>query len=159
MISSTDGFKIAAVATSTASSPATVTLDMALDPTKDDQIAPFSSRGPGQGGSTFKPDVAAPGVSIVSTGVGSGTGSANLQGTSMSAPHVSGAAALLHQLHPNLKPAAIKAMLQNSTIDANPSAETSLARQGVGSIRVSNAADLSSYASPGGVSFGRLNPV
>ncbi len=70
-----------------------------------------------------------------------------------------GAAALLHQLHPRLKPDAIKALLQNSTVDANPSYETSLARQGVGSLRVSNAADLTSYASPGGISFGRLNPI
>ena len=70
-----------------------------------------------------------------------------------------GAAALLRQLHPRLKPDAIKALLQNSTVDANPSYDTSLARQGTGSIRVSNAADLTSYASPGGVSFGRLNPI
>src|SRR6185436_15191522 len=143
MISSTDGKPLAAAATGTASSPVSVTLDIAPDPTQDDQIATFSSRGPGAS-STFKPDLSAPGVSIVSTGVGTGTGAKNLQGTSMSTPHVAGAAALLRQLHPTLKPAAIKAMLQNSTVDANPSSDTSLARQGVGSIRVSNAADLSS---------------
>ena len=77
----------------------------------------------------------------------------------MASPHVAGAAALLHELHPRLKPDAIKALLMNSTVDANSSAETSLARQGVGSLRVSNAAELSSYASPAGISFGRLNPV
>ncbi len=159
MISYTDGRLLAAAATTTASSPVSVTLDAAPDPTKDDQIATFSSRGPGHGGSTFKPDISAPGVSIVSTGVGSGTGAANLQGTSMASPHVAGAAALLHQLHPRLKPDAIKALLQNSTVDANPSYDTALARQGVGSLRVSNAADLTSYASPGGISFGRLNPI
>ena len=159
MISSTDGKPLAAAATSTASSPVSVTLDIAKDPTQDDQIATFSSRGPGEGGSTFKPDLSAPGVSIVSTGVATGTGNANLQGTSMAAPHVSGAAALLRQLHPHLNPDGIKALLQNSTVDANASSDTSLARQGVGSIRVSNAADLTSYASPGGISFGRLNPV
>jgi subtilisin family serine protease len=159
MISSTDGMALAGAATATASSPVNVTLDVAPDPTKDDQIATFSSRGPGHGGSTFKPDISAPGVSIVSTGVATGNGTENLQGTSMASPHVAGAAALLHELHPRLKPDAIKALLQNSTVDANKSAETSLARQGVGSLRVSNAADLSSYASPGGISFGRLNPV
>jgi subtilisin family serine protease len=159
MIGFADGQALAGVATTDASSPVTVTLDVAPDPTKDDQIATFSSRGPGHGGSTFKPDLSAPGVSIVSTGVGTGTGAANLQGTSMSSPHVAGAAALLHQLHPRLKPDAIKALLQNSTINANTSGDTALARQGVGSLRVSNAADLTSYASPGGISFGRLNPI
>jgi subtilisin family serine protease len=158
MISFTDGNAISAVATTAATSPVKVTLDMALNPKFDDQIATFSSRGPGQGGSQFKPDLSAPGVSIVSTGVGTGTGSLNLQGTSMASPHVAGSAALLHQLRPKLKPEAIKALLQNSTVDANTSADTSLARQGVGSVRVSKAADLSSYATPGGVSFGRLNP-
>ena len=158
MIGYADGVAVAGAATTTASSPVSVTLDMGPDPTKDDQIATFSSRGPGTG-STFKPDLSAPGVSIVSTAVATGTGAKNLQGTSMATPHVAGAAALLHQLHPELKPWEIKALLQNSTVDANPSGDTALARQGVGSIRVSNAADLTSFATPGGVSFGHFNPI
>ncbi len=136
-----------------------MTLSVAPDPTQDDRIASFSSQGPGSPDSSFKPDLSAPGVSIVSTGFGTGTGSANFSGTSMSAPHVTGAAALLHQLHPKLDPATIKALLQNSTVNANASYDTKLSRQGVGVIRVDKAAALSSYASPGGVSFGRLNPV
>jgi minor extracellular serine protease Vpr len=159
MISSTDGFAIAAVATTTAASPVIVTLDAASDPTKDDQIASFSSRGPGSGGTHFKPEISAPGFSIVSTAVGTGTGGVSFQGTSMAAPHVTGSAALLRQLHPKFAPGAIKALLLNSTVNANPSGDTDLARQGVGVIRVDRAAALTSYASPGGVSFGRLNPV
>jgi subtilisin family serine protease len=134
-----------------------VAIDSAPNPTMDDQMATFSSRGPGQGGSTFKPDLSAPGVAIVSAGVGSGTGSANLQGTSMASPHVAGAAALLREKHPNLNQGAIKALLQNSTVDANESGDTDLMRQGVGALRVDRAAALTSYASPAGVSFGRLN--
>jgi hypothetical protein len=134
-------------------------LEAAADATKDDQIATFSSQGPGQMDSSFKPDLAAPGVAIISTAAGTGTGSANFQGTSMAAPHVSGAAALLRQLHPNLNQAGIKALLQNSTVNSNASYDTKLTRQGVGSIRVDKAAALTSYASPGGVSFGRLNPL
>jgi subtilisin family serine protease len=156
MIGFDDGRTLAAAATTTAASPVKVTLDLGLN---DDTIAGFSSRGPGHGGSTFKPDLSAPGVAIVSTGVGTGTGSLELQGTSMASPHVAGAAALLRQLHPKLPVEGIKALLQNSTVDANPQGDTSLTRQGVGSVRVSNAADLSSYATPGGVSFGRLNPT
>lgn len=136
-----------------------VTLEAAPDPAKDDQIATFSSQGPGQFDSSFKPDLAAPGVGIISTGMGTGTGSANFQGTSMAAPHVAGAAALLRQLHPKLNQGAIKALLQNSTVPSNVSGDTKLSRQGVGALRVDRAAALSSYASPGGVSFGRLNPL
>lgn len=159
MISSTDGYAIAAVATKTAASPVSVTLDVAPDPTRDDKITSFSSRGPGSGGTHFKPEISAPGFSIVSTAVGTGTKGVSFQGTSMAAPHVTGSAALLRQLHPKFAPGAIKALLLNSTVDANPSGDTDLARQGVGVVRVDRAAALTSYATPGGVSFGRLNPV
>src|SRR5260221_2190614 len=159
MISSTDGFAVAAVATTTAASPVTATLDAAPDPTRDDQLASFSSRGPASDDdSSFKPDLAAPGIAIVSTAAGTGTGGVAFQGTSMAAPHVSGAAALLRQQHRHLSPAGIKALLQNSTVDANPSASTDLTRNGVGAIRVDAAPAPTSYASPGGLSFGRLNP-
>lgn len=153
MISSSDGGKLAAA------SSVKVNIEAALDPAKEDQIAEFSSRGPSQGNSSFKPDLSAPGIAIVSAGVGSGTGSTTLQGTSMASPHVAGAAALLRQQHPQLDQSAIKALLQNSTVDANPSGDTDLARQGVGAIRVDRAVALTSYAAPGGISFGRLNPL
>jgi minor extracellular serine protease Vpr len=135
------------------------TLDLALNPADDDLIATFSSRGPGHGGSGFKPDLSAPGVSIVSAGVGTGTDALNLQGTSMASPHTAGAAALLRQKHPKLDQSAIKALLQNSTVDSNPAGDTDLARQGVGALRVDRAVDLTSYAAPGGISFGRINPL
>ncbi|MET0986667.1 MAG: S8 family serine peptidase [Steroidobacteraceae bacterium] len=136
-----------------------VTVDTQPDPTRDDRIGEFSSRGPGHGGSIFKPDLAAPGVGIVSTGVGTGTGSSNLDGTSMAAPHVAGAAAILLQKWPHAAPKAIKALLQNSSVSANDSGNTVVARQGVGLIRINRAIELTSYASPGGVSFGRINRV
>jgi minor extracellular serine protease Vpr len=153
MISSVIGSQLAAA------SNVTVTIDTAPDPTREDQIATFSSRGPGHGGSTFKPDLSAPGVAIMSAGVGTGTGAANLQGTSMASPHVAGAAALLRQKYPKLNQAAIKALLQNSTVNANESGDTDLMRQGVGALRVDRAVALTSYAAPAGVSFGRLNPL
>src|SRR5258706_1696565 len=159
MISSTDGFPIAAVATTTAGSPVMVTLDVAPDPTREDQVAAFSSRGPASDdASSFKPHIAAPVMAIGSTGAGTGTGSATFQGTSMATPHVAGSAALLRQEHRHLSPAGIKALLQNSTVDPNPSASTDLSRNGVGAVRVDAAAALTSYAAPGGVSFGRINP-
>jgi subtilisin family serine protease len=134
------------------------TMELTPDPARDDQLATFSSRGPGAD-STFKPDLTAPGQSIVSTAMGTGTGGVDFSGTSMATPHVAGAAALLIQEHPNASPGAIKALLQNSTVNANTSYDTYLTRQGTGVIRVDRAAALTSFASPGGVSFGRLNPL
>jgi len=154
MISNTSAKAILA-----ATGPVSATLSVAADPSRDDQIADFSSRGPGGGGTTFKPDLTAPGVAIVSAGVGLGSGPSTLQGTSMASPHTAGAAALLREKYPKLNQSAIKALLQNSTVNANPSGDTDLARQGVGSLRVDRAVALTSYATPGGVSFGRLNPL
>ena len=63
-------------------------------------FADFSSGGPRNGDSAQKPDVIAPGVSILSTLVGSGTGSLQISGTSMASPHVAGIGALMRQAHP-----------------------------------------------------------
>ena len=64
-------------------------------------LADFSSGGPRNGDSWLKPDVTAPGVSTISTGMATGNlGMAN-SGTSMAAPHVAGLAALVKQAHPS----------------------------------------------------------
>ena len=161
MVSLADGQAIAAQATTDAASPVTATLGFGPDPTKQDRVASFSSSGPSSGGNEFKPDLAAPGVGIVSTGVGSGNGPAPNQGTSMASPHTAGSAAVLRQKYPDVQQYVIKALLQNSTVNVNPSngADTSLSRNGVGALRVDRAAALSSYVTPGGVSFGRINPT
>lgn len=63
--------------------------------------AGFSSGGPRWNDSVLKPSVTAPGVSVVSTLIGSGNGSTIDSGTSMATPHVSGTGALTRQAHPD----------------------------------------------------------
>ncbi len=95
----------------------------------DDTVAEYSSRGPARFDMTVKPDIAAPGTRIVSLEASgsylpsahpsvhsAGFGSnayMRLNGTSMSAPIVSGAAALLLQGTPSLASAQVKLALQS----------------------------------------------
>jgi subtilisin family serine protease len=86
-----------------------------------DVMAAFSSRGPG--GDFLKPDITAPGVQILAGNtptpfdVASGPPGQYFQsiaGTSMSAPHITGSAALVFALHPGFSPAQVKSALMTT---------------------------------------------
>ncbi|WP_277041060.1 S8 family serine peptidase [Actinacidiphila oryziradicis] len=132
-----------------ADSPVSVTI-RGTDVT--DQIASFSSRGPSQR-FELKPDLVAPGVEIRST-VPKGLyapGEYRMSGTSMAAPHVAGAAALLRQLHPGQSPGAVKSTLVGT---AKPLSGTDPTAQGSGRLDVAAAASAVLTATPATLSFG-----
>lgn len=83
-------------------------------------FASFTSGGPRTGDSWLKPDITGPGVSIFSTGSGTGNLALGNSGTSMSSPHVAGVAALVRQGHPTwTRVKYLKAAIVNT---GNPSA-------------------------------------
>src|SRR5947209_313842 len=85
------------------------------------KFASFTSGGPRNGDSAVKPDVTAPGVSVLSAGVGTGSGPATISGTSQASPATAGVAALVKQAHPSWTPEQIKAAIVST---ANPSLVT-----------------------------------
>jgi len=115
--------------------------------------ASFSSRGPLQagGGDLLKPDLIAPGQDIVAAVAPPGNAGLNFNmysGTSMSAPHVAGLAALLMDLHEDWTPMMIKSALMTTGTDvldggvpapnANP---VLIFRQGAGHVSPNDAAN------------------
>ncbi|PGS49639.1 S8 family serine peptidase [Bacillus sp. AFS041924] len=92
-----------------------------------DTLADFSSRGPSRINYDIKPEIVAPGVSIMSTVPSYINNKDNqsdyqyayqrLSGTSMASPYTAGVAAVMLQANPNLQPEDIKSILMNTADD------------------------------------------
>ncbi len=79
-----------------------------------DDIAFFSARGPSPCDGSVKPNLSAPGVSIVSSIPGGYLGA---DGTSMAAPHVTGAVAVLRSIDPELTVDELESVLAQGAVD------------------------------------------
>ncbi|MFF4826610.1 S8 family serine peptidase [Streptomyces sp. NPDC001312] len=125
---------------------------------KQDQLANFSSRGPVKETFAVKPEITAPGVGIVAaraagttmgTPVDANYTAAN--GTSMATPHVSGAAAILVQRHPDWSADRLKQVLVSTAKQGSYNAY----RGGNGRVDVPKAIDATTYSSPAVISMGK----
>ena len=136
----------------TISTPGTADAALTVAATdKTDKLASFSSKGPRWGDLALKPDIAAPGVHIAAARAqgtslcrdacvqpGDGPLDENYtaaSGTSMAAPHVSGAAAIVAQGHPDWNAAQLKAALMSTAKDAG----LTVYQQGAGRLDVARA--------------------
>ena len=109
---------------------------------------------------SLKPDIGAPGGFIRSTWPLALGGYANLSGTSMSSPHVAGAAALYLEAHPHTSAEAVRGILQNSASPkpwwAAPTAPflDNVHRQGAGMLRIDQAVQATASVTPAKLSLG-----
>ena len=115
--------------------------------------ADFSSVGPTAISLRQKPDVAAPGVNVLSSVP---EGWLSQSGTSMASPHIAGAAALLVQRHSNWTPAQVKSALVQTGNDGRVAGSGAPGPefQGGGIVALGKADAPLLFADPSGVSFG-----
>ncbi|MGW4502310.1 S8 family serine peptidase [Micromonospora sp. NPDC004336] len=125
---------------------------------RHDELAESSGRGPRLGDNAIKPDVTAPGVEIIAAraaGTERGTPVDDrytaMSGTSMAAPHVAGAAAVLAGQRPDLTGEDLKALLTGTAV---PRDGLTMYEQGAGRVDVSRAVRQGVHTEPASVSNG-----
>jgi minor extracellular serine protease Vpr len=166
MISDLDGARLRAYAATTGGSTQ-VTIGNAIQRVDDGRSAvmmSFSSGGPTAFEHRLKPDVSAPGGSILSSTLPEFTGGAAFavfDGTSMATPHVAGAAALLTQLHPGWTPEQIKSALVSTAgaawADTARTQEAPVNLEGAGLVDLPDATQPAVFTEPSALSFEELD--
>ncbi|WP_182199863.1 S8 family serine peptidase [Paraliobacillus salinarum] len=123
---------------------------------QQDQMTDFSSRGPVTANWSIKPEIVAPGANITSTIPGSQY--QTLQGTSMAAPHIAGALALLKEAHPNWTPAQLKGALLTQ---AKPLQKEGILydpiEQGMGRVQLDQSIETKTILHDALLSFGKVD--
>ncbi|KAJ4719932.1 cucumisin-like [Melia azedarach] len=149
-----DGSNIFLYTNSTRNATATIFKSTEVNDTLAPYVASFSSRGPNPITSDIlKPDISAPGVSILAAWsllnpVSEVKGDSRfvpyniISGTSMSCPHITGIAAYIKTFHPTWSPAAIKSAIMTTATpmssSKNPDAEFAYGSGHVNPIKVLN---------------------
>ncbi len=133
-----------------------------------DYLAGSSSRGPGLDWGV-KPDISAPGTNILSSRASAVVQNnqiivtrffGGLSGTSMSSPHVAGAAALIRSVHPDWTVAKVKSALINTSVptvltgDLSSPVPASTTDGGPGRLDMRHVLDPGAYLEPQKLSFG-----
>jgi subtilisin family serine protease len=109
---------------------------------------------------SLKPNIGAPGGSIVSAYPLEQGGVANLSGTSMSSPHVAGGVALILEARPRISSNAMRGRLQNSADPKNWSGSPGLGfldythRQGAGMLDIMGTINATTVIEPSQLSVG-----
>ncbi len=123
MITKADGSKIATALVGSAGKTATISrfASRLQSAQFTDNMSDFSSRGPNGDNNSLKPDMGAPGSSILSaTSPDAFADKRTFQlnnGTSMASPHVAGAAAVMQQLFPKWTAVEIKTALISTSVN------------------------------------------
>lgn len=123
-----------------------------------------SSRGPAFGApDVMKPNVAAPGTSILAAGADNANSIVFLSGTSMAAPHAAGAALLVRKAHPSWGVNQVISALE-TTADASVNSlgggvEATTVDRGAGNVRVDQAVRIGLFLPVTGAQFQAANPA
>lgn len=154
-VTNTDGRAIREFIANHSDPEVDITFDEEAFDREPNELAEFSSRGPGPE-LEIKPEITAPGVEIYSSFLDGGW--AALSGTSMSSPHTAGSAALLVALEPDWEVWEVRSALVNNAdapVDVNTGVDGPMGR-GNGLLQVGDATESELLADPATVSFGEL---